>query len=276
MKKILVFYHKNCSDGFGAAWAAWKKFGDAAEYVALDPETLPKVFPKKRTIYAVDLSYPVSVQKKIRTHNESLTIIDHHISKKEDTELFPGNIFDNDHSGAVLAWRYFHPKKSVPKLLEHIEDIDLWKWQFPNTREIISALSLRAFDFSTWDVFAKMIESGSGKKKIIAEGKIISLYEERIIEKMVGSAVPVTFEGMRILAVNSSVLNSEVANALLKKLPPAAIVWRDSGGEIHVSLRSDGTVDVSKIAEKYGGGGHTRSAGFGFRSEEGVPWKILK
>lgn len=272
----MVFYHKNCFDGFGAAWAAWKKFGDAAEYVALDPEKLPETFPKGKEIYAVDLGYPAFVQKKIRIYNKSLVVIDHHISKKVDTELFPSNVFDNDHSGAVLAWRYFHPKKKVPKLLEYIEDVDLWKWERANTREIISALSLRAFDFSAWEVFARAIESAVGRKKIIAEGKVVSAYEKKIIEKMVENAVPVIFEGMHILAVNSSVLNSEIANVLLKKLPPAAIVWRDSGGEIHVSLRSDGTVDVSKIAEKYGGGGHARAAGFGFKSKDGPPWKILK
>ncbi len=32
-KDIVVIYHKHCPDGFGAAYAAWKKFGDAAEYL---------------------------------------------------------------------------------------------------------------------------------------------------------------------------------------------------------------------------------------------------
>ena len=30
----------------------------------------------------------------------------------------------------------------------------------------------------------------------------------------------------------------------------------------HVSLRSDGTIDVSRIAASFGGGGHHRAAGF--------------
>ena len=32
--KPLVIYHASCADGFGAAFAAWLKFGDDAEYVA--------------------------------------------------------------------------------------------------------------------------------------------------------------------------------------------------------------------------------------------------
>lgn len=34
----------------------------------------------------------------------------------------------------------------------------------------------------------------------------------------------------------------------------------------HVSLRSDGTVDVAKIATSFGGGGHCNAAGFGIKS----------
>ena len=40
------------------------------------------------------------------------------------------------------------------------------------------------------------------------------------------------------------------------------MMWRISGDHVSISLRSD-TVNVRKIAEKYGGGGHTAAAGFG-------------
>src|SRR3989344_3757446 len=34
-KKIAVLYHGGCPDGFGGAYAAWKKFGNMAEYIPL-------------------------------------------------------------------------------------------------------------------------------------------------------------------------------------------------------------------------------------------------
>jgi phosphoesterase RecJ-like protein len=34
----------------------------------------------------------------------------------------------------------------------------------------------------------------------------------------------------------------------------------------HVSLRSDSSVDVARIAAKFGGGGHTSAAGFQIES----------
>lgn len=273
MKKILVIYHKDCPDGFGAAFSAWKKFGAKAEYVAVNPETLPKVFPKNREIYAVDISYPIKVQEKLREKNRKLVIIDHHISLKNDTEHFPENIFQNNHSGAVLAWRYFHKNKKIPKLLLHIEDLDLWNWKLPQTREIFSALNLLPFEFKTWDSFVKKIESSKGRSEVIKIGKIVDTYEKMIIKRMMNRAVPVVFEGVKTLAVNSAILESEIGNELVKKLPPIGIVWREKKDGVSVSLRSNGKIDVSKIASKYGGGGHARSSGFGLESVKKLPWK---
>ena len=34
--KPLVIYHANCTDGFGAAFAAWLKLGDEAEYLPME------------------------------------------------------------------------------------------------------------------------------------------------------------------------------------------------------------------------------------------------
>ena len=33
LKSIVVIYHGRCRDGFAAAYAAWKKFGDKASYL---------------------------------------------------------------------------------------------------------------------------------------------------------------------------------------------------------------------------------------------------
>ena len=42
----------------------------------------------------------------------------------------------------------------------------------------------------------------------------------------------------------------------------SAIVTVQRGGQLRVSLRSRGAVDVAKVAERFGGGGHARAAGF--------------
>ncbi len=56
-----------------------------------------------------------------------------------------------------------------------------------------------------------------------------------------------------------------------------AVMFREDDGGIKVSLRSRGDIDVSKIAEKYGGGGHKGAAAFIYgKSMEETKEKILK
>jgi nanoRNase/pAp phosphatase (c-di-AMP/oligoRNAs hydrolase) len=40
------------------------------------------------------------------------------------------------------------------------------------------------------------------------------------------------------------------------------VVYRVSGDRVDVSIYSIGNLDVSKIAQRYGGGGHRNAAGF--------------
>lgn len=276
-KSIVVFYHRNCPDGFGGAIAAYRKFGARAEYIAVDPETLPKEPLRGKTIFIIDTSFPFAVLKRLEGVNKNVVVIDHHISNKKDTERFPQNVFDNGHSGSVLAWRYFHPKKEVPRLFLHLEDIDLWRWKLRGTREVISALALLDFSFEEWLPFIRKLEITEGAHAIIAKGAVVNAYEKRLIERMTERPTLVEFEGIRAYAVNSPVLTSEIADTLLKKLPPIAIVWRERDGEIRVSLRSDGTVDVSKLAARHGGGGHAKASGFLLPPGKKVPWKrVLK
>ena len=91
-----------------------------------------------------------------------------------------------------------------------------------------------------------------------------------------GSVTAVNFLGRRVLASNYPILRSEIGHELLKKKPPLSIIWREKGGRISVSLRSDGSVDVAAIAEKYGGGGHKSAAGFTLEKGEKLPWNVSK
>ena len=57
---VLILRHGNCSDGAGAAYAAWKKFGDSAEYVEVHYGNPPPDVTG-REVYILDFSYkPVS------------------------------------------------------------------------------------------------------------------------------------------------------------------------------------------------------------------------
>jgi oligoribonuclease NrnB/cAMP/cGMP phosphodiesterase (DHH superfamily) len=275
-KKIVVLYHANCSDGFGAAWAAWKKFGTRADYIGIDPRTLPDKTLKNKEIYILDSAYPAQTLAKLKKRNKKVIVIDHHLSNKDDVKFASEYLFNLNHSGAVLAWQYFHPRKSLPRLLRHVEDFDLWRFRLSHTREFSAIINDFGFDFKIWNKLARDLENPKKRNALAQKGKLLLDYENKLIERIVKNAEVVNFMGYKTLAVNSPIFESEIGHYLYKKLPPTAIVWRVKNGKITVSLRSNGKVDVSKIAAKFGGGGHKAAAGFALKRDARLPWKFLK
>lgn len=281
-KKIAILYHKNCSDGFGAAWAAWKKFGENAEYIAVAHDnSSPPAHLKGKEVYLLDFCYPRKDMEHLLRTAKSLTIIDHHATVKDVVLDIPNHVFAVSHSGAVLAWKYFHPGKSVPMLLRYVEEVDLWHFTLPDVWVIRASLyNMYPFKFKIWDMLAKDFEYAKTRKKYKEEGMIISAYEQKIIDRLVEKADMVEFEGYKTLAINSPILNSELGAALSEKMPPMGIVYAERGGRLLVSLRgtskSKKKVDCGKIAKKYGGGGHPFAAAFVLSAKKHLPWQILK
>ncbi len=280
MKKIVVLYHNDCFDGFAGAWVMWKKFGNQAEYIALKHQSsLPKNL-KNKEIYFVDFCYPEKLMKEIFKNNRKVIVIDHHISRKEAVKISSEYIYDINHSGSILAWKYVYPKKPIPKLLRHIEDADLWKFKSFHTQKLLASLMTYKFDFRLWDKIAADFEKPKTTQKYLDEGKAIFKYQG-VLGKWIAknAAEKVKFKNYTTYAVNSPVLASEIGSLIVEKLKKAdlAIVWYNcDDGRIRVSLISDGKVDVSKLAQKYGGGGHRAVAGFMLDKNKKLPWHKLK
>lgn len=275
MNKPLILYHKDCPDGFSGCWAAWKFFGGSAEYLGLEHQMpVPSVL-KRRDLYFIDFCYPLAVMKKVQKIAKSITILDHHESQEEAIKRASVYVYQTHHSGCVIAWNYFFPKKSVPKLLLTVEDSDLFLCKRPYTRELSAFLWLHDFNFQTWSKLAKEFEQKKTYASYVRQGKTLLAGKDKAIEKMVSrNAEEVIFEGYRVIAINTSLYYSEAGNKIYKQWSsPFAISWYYRAWKIHVSLRSDCGVDVSKIAVKYGGGGHPGAAGFSFEFKGVLPWK---
>src|SRR6185437_3359098 len=157
-KKIVILYHGGCPDGFGGAFAAWKKFGDAAEYIPLKhglpaPEGL-----EGRELYFVDFCYPQPIMDELIKKASSITVLDHHLGNRDVVESMPHHIFDNERSGATIAWGYFHPDTPIPTLLKYVEDGDLYVFKLPDSRSMLAYLYAQAFSFETWNELATQLE----------------------------------------------------------------------------------------------------------------------
>ena len=278
-KNIVILYHNDCTDGFSSAWAAWKKFGNKADYVGIDPGSKPIGGLIDKEIYMLDVIYPIQYLKKIISDNKKVVAIDHHISNHKSYEVISKGLFDLNHSGAVLSWEFFHPKNNSPKFLKHVEDMDLWKFKLSKTRELISYMDMIDFSFKNWDRIYKDTEDELKLREYIEKGALILNYQDILIDRIIdGHSELVNFFGYKTYAVNSSLFNSQIANILYSKLPPIGIVWsQDNNGGVHISLRSDGTVDVSRLAAQFkGGGGHKKSAGFYIENCSKLPWKKVE
>ena len=282
LKDIVVIYHAQCTDGFGAAYAAWKKFGDTASYIPQKTQVEITADLQDKEIYVVDYSLSAAVQEALLKTNKSVVVIDHHLTAQEDVMSFEQNVFDLQHSGAVLTWHYFHPDTLVPELLLYVEDHDLWKFKLLHNREFGSALKQYQHEFTVWDELIENLKDVTFKTDFIQTGKAISEFEDKLVENLLQYKERVRFEGHEVWALNVSRTYRSILGHNLATLnkdtgqPEFGIVYYRNQGAIHISLRSNGAVDVAAMAEKYGGGGHKNAASIRAESWEKVPFEYIE
>lgn len=167
--KPLVIYHADCTDGFGAAFAAWLKLGDEAEYLPMQygkDTTNWFNLVSDREIYILDFSFPRNIMDAVFAYAKRVVWLDHHRTAFEmwcgpgyieHDELFydftaPHHItLDNNKSGAYLAWEFFHPDTEVPMLIRHIDDRDRWQFKLEESKAVHAALSsYKPWSFEQW------------------------------------------------------------------------------------------------------------------------------
>jgi oligoribonuclease NrnB/cAMP/cGMP phosphodiesterase (DHH superfamily) len=264
-KNTVVVYHKKCPDGFGAAFAAWLKFGDAAVYVPANyGDTPPDVAGKD--LYILDFSYSREVLVELDKVAQSLTLLDHHATAEENLAGFQCQCglvhFDRTKSGARLAWEHFNPGRPVPSLIRFIEDRDLWHFALADTRSFVAFLDTLPFDFHQWQT---LLDEGTEQfAKALEVGKVLHERMVKLYKTIADDAVPLTFDGHKVLMVSTTYeLTSEVGSLLAQRTGTFAAVWRlEPSGRIKVSLRAVKPFDVKVLAEYFGGGGHPQAASF--------------
>lgn len=281
LKDTVVIYHDQCRDGFGSAYAAWKKFGDTASYIPRKTQDAVPDGLTDKELYILDYSYKKAELENLIAANRSVMVIDHHDSAREDVTAFSENIFDNDHSGAVLSWMYFHPDTEVPLLLKYVEDHDIWKMAMPHNREFGAALGEYNQDFETWDQLVKNLDDRDHFSKFISHGATIAGFEDDLVEKILTFREKATFEGHTIYVLNAERIYRSILGHKLSKLSAEegnsalAIVYYRYDGWVHCSLRSEGDIHVGEIAKKYGGGGHKNAGSIRVKDFSEMPFTFL-
>lgn len=283
-KKPLVIYHGNCADGFTAAYIIWSKHPDWEFYPGVYGQEPPDV--AQRDVYMVDFSYKAHVIEQMAKHAYSITILDHHKSAEADLSnewqlnrdihnCDVNILFDMNKSGARLVWEHFYTDVEAPRLVQYVEDRDLWLFKYPETRAISACIFSYAYDFVSWGNLHRALELPSSREGIILQGQAL----ERKHHKDVAELVEKTRQRREIGGVEIWVANlpytmaSDAAHLLCYDDKTfGGTYYIDSNNSVVWSLRSKGDgMDVSEIAAKLGGGGHKHAAGF--RIENGPTWK---
>jgi len=260
MKKLCI-YHGNCADGFGAATAVKMALGDTVEfYAGVHQQAPPSVV--NREVIIVDFSYKRAVLIELAKQAKSILILDHHTSAEKDLVDLPDNvtaIFDMNRSGAVMTWEYFHQGKTVPPLLRHIQDKDLWRFELDGTREIMASIFSYPQDFALWETFI-----ASDLEQLRHDGVAIERKHLRDVNTLIeSSSYRMVIAGYDVPVLNAPYFFSSDAGHIMGKNEPFAACYWDTEKNRTFSLRSaDEGVDVAEICMKFGGGGHKHAAGF--------------
>lgn len=289
MKPICI-YHGACDDGFGAAYCVAMAFGfDGVElYPGVYNRTPPDV--SGRPVIMVDFSYKRAVLDEMAATAHSILILDHHKTAAADLAgiaqalrtshgfklgSWPSvtALFDMDRSGAGLAWDFFHPNAPRPLFVDYLEDRDLWRKKLPGGDQFTFALRSYPQTLEAWEkLFGSYTSTTRGRddvSRLMGEGAHIMRYYRAIVEAMKREAYPAMMtvgddEHVSIAACNAPyAFASEVAGEIIDDGAAfGACYFRRADGRWQYSLRSRGGYDVSKVALRYGGGGHAGAAGF--------------
>ncbi|MEB2346525.1 MAG: hypothetical protein OZ948_17505 [Deltaproteobacteria bacterium] len=271
MRRV-CFYHAGCPDGFGAAWAIWKAWGEAGEYRARghDDAVRATELAGDLVVFA-DNAPPNAALRQLGEHAGQVVVLDHHVSALERFASEPelaralaarGHLvrFDLERSGAILAWQHFHPDHEPPALLAYVQDQDLWRWELPHSEAVNAAIYSYPRRFDAWDELCAM-----PLDRLVAEGSSIARAQRIEVERSLQNAHPITVGGLRLEAVNALFHRALIGHELAVRAvhgSPAGAVYRLTGRRVDCSLYSTGDFDVAKIAARYGGGGHRNAAGF--------------
>ncbi len=268
MKKTIIIYHADCIDGTTAAAIALRKFPDAHFFPLSHSHTDEAVksildVAHDATIFILDCALIVD---ELLAAGHSVTVLDHHETAREEMQKRAASesrltyIFDIEKSGASLAWTYFFPAEQMPRMVQYVEDADLWRWQYGDAaRDTMSYLSMLRDDP------VRMLDALTTEIDVIIEkGHTLSEYADREIQEQV-SILPneMKIDAYRVPAYNITVYTSASGNILSEQQGSVVALYTIKGPNVRISFRSkEGQTPTARmVAEILGGGGHDHASG---------------
>jgi oligoribonuclease NrnB/cAMP/cGMP phosphodiesterase (DHH superfamily) len=247
-------------------------------YVSYDefPSVLGDVPLNFSSVMVTDISPPADIVETLSGDRDFL-LIDHHLSSLP-LSGHPFVILDTGKCAALLTYEKLtadgYDLGRYRKLVERVNDFDLWKLKFDDSLKLNILLNLLGIDR-----FEKRFLETPYEDFLAEEKYIISIEEARrdtYIRKAMKNIHRVTDKnGLQVAAVFAESYGSELGNAIISQ-GQADYVLIINAQRGKFSLRSRQDVDVSKLAETHGGGGHKNASGFSADLDPMFAWVLKK
>lgn len=214
-------------------------------------------------VFIVDYSIkPAKMLQLLETNK--VVWIDHHVSAIKDYADFPRELPGLRRVGRAaceLTWKYLNKTENeAPLYTRWIGDFDIQSGRYEDSGFFYyGCLAEDSSPVSTfWD---HIVESSTFVERVLENGKIIIRYRDAQNKRLAKYALFETcFEGFKCQCLNHCAGNS--LNFDLKTYD-IGILFTYNGISYNVSLYTEKpNIDVSKLAARYGGGGHAIAAGF--------------
>jgi oligoribonuclease NrnB/cAMP/cGMP phosphodiesterase (DHH superfamily) len=272
-----IIYHGDL-DGHCSGAIAYKYYRERG----VEPELIEAIrygltfdnVEKDEPVIVVDFSLPFTELLKI---TKNIIWIDHHQTAIDEFEhLGLEGIRKSGIAGCELTWKFFYPTLEVPKVVKHIGDMDVWKWEYKATEAVIEGLQLLdTHPSNTWD-WNLMLTRDYNIEPLYLNGLTCVKYRENYYAKMAKNlAYEVDWLGYKCIVCNCAFTGSLVFNSIKDKSKyDLMVVYYHEGDLYNASLYSEKDyVNCGEIAKTLGGGGHVGAAGF--RCNE-LPFKRVR
>jgi oligoribonuclease NrnB/cAMP/cGMP phosphodiesterase (DHH superfamily) len=285
-----IVYHEGCPDGITSLWTAMH-FKPIPEIVPCRAGCSPSGDFTNKNVLFVDICPKRDYLEQLSCSAKNIVILDHHETNQRTVEVpfVTKNVFvvfDMKRSGCQITWDYFFPCDATdrPWFVDYVADRDLWKWEIPMSRQVNCCLmEENIIDASDLSKLTNLLTTTDSKEQFITKGTIYC----DIYDKEVANACKYATEAIMKVGENTyrvwvstitSKLRSELGNVLTKKkfadgvLPDFGVYYsyHFETNQFHISLRGGdtSTLNLTKIAEHFGGGGHPKACGFAIDCNE--------
>lgn len=270
---MLCIYHIADHDGKGSAAIVKSVYPDI-ELMGLnhDMEIDYDEIEKHDKIVVCDISLPVDVMFKL-SQEKDFVWIDHHISvieqyenmlKEKNLEPIKG-IRRVGTAAMVLTWEYFYPNKEVPLGIKLLGLNDIFDLRDKRVRAFEYAMQAIGVNRPTDKIWKEVIDDTMDIPSMVEKGKaILSYIRNRNFRLVRAEAFVSEFEGYKCICANIPQGYSEFYDSLdnIRDYDVMINFFMNKKNCWNLSFyTAKDNVDVSKLAEKFGGGGHAKAAG---------------